>query len=66
MTASAVAARAASQVRSDGDQRFIFVMNFAPEKRQIDLGDRTLTDLFTGEEMSGVVAMEGFGVKVLR
>ncbi len=55
-----------AQVRSDGDQRFVFVMNFAPEKRRIDLGERQMTDLLTGETVSGVQEMEGFGVMVMR
>ena len=29
-----------AQVRSDGEQRFVFIMNFASETRPVDLGDR--------------------------
>ncbi len=54
-----------AQVRSDGTQRFVFLMNFASDARQIDLGAREMTDLLTGEEVSGVVEMAGFCVKVL-
>ncbi len=54
-----------AQVRSDGEQRFVFLMNFASDARQIDLGTREMTDLLTGKTVSGIVEMTGFGVKVL-
>ena len=55
-----------AQVRSDGEQRFVFIMNFSPDKRRIDLGDRRMTDLLTGETVSGVKEIESFGVMVVR
>ena len=37
-----------AQKRSDGDNDFIFVMNFAGDQRTVDLGDEELTDMIDG------------------
>jgi beta-galactosidase len=54
-----------AQVRSDGKQRFVFLMNFASDARPIDLGEQEMTDLLTSETVSGIIEMTGHGVKVL-
>ncbi len=53
-------------VRSDEKTTFLFVMNFAPEGRRIDLGDDGWTDAVSGGSVPARIEMKGYGVKVLR
>ncbi|MGE5557309.1 MAG: beta-galactosidase [Bacillota bacterium] len=52
--------------RSDGKQDFIFVMNFRAESRKINLGKEKFADVITGAEISGVLEVGGYGVKVMK
>ena len=54
-----------AQLRTDGEQRYIFVMNFNAEPTSLDLGVATYTDLLTGDTLSGVVELATYDVKVL-
>jgi beta-galactosidase len=44
-----------AQVRSDGEHRYIFVMNFNPTPVQLDLGALTSTSLLTGLPVTGPI-----------
>lgn len=54
-----------AQLRSDGERTYVFVMNFNAEPTQLDLGEQTYTDLLTGDELTGVVELATYDVKVL-
>ncbi len=54
-----------AQLRTDGETKYIFVMNFNAEPVVIDLGAATYTDLLTGETLSGAVELGVYDVKVL-
>jgi beta-galactosidase len=54
-----------AQLRTDGEQRFVFLMNFKPETINVDLGQLAFTDKLTGAPVSGRVAMDPYGVMVL-
>ncbi len=54
-----------AQLRTDGENKFIFLMNFNNHPTPIDLGDTTYTDLLTGEIHSGTVDLDVYDVKVL-
>jgi beta-galactosidase len=53
-------------VRGDEKNMFLFVMNFAPEVRRVDLGAPGWTDAVTGAAVAGRVEMPAYGVRVLR
>lgn len=53
-----------ANVRTDGEREFVFLLNFAPEPRSVEVG-AGLTDLLTGESAPAVVALGGYGVAVL-
>ena len=54
-----------AQLRTDGESRFVFVMNFNDHAVKVQL-DATYTDLLGGGEVSGVLELERYGVRVLR
>ena len=55
-----------AQKRSDGQNDYIFVMNFAGDEKKVDLGDADLVDLVNGGEVKGEVVIPGYGVKILK
>jgi beta-galactosidase len=54
-----------AQVRTDGERRFAFVMNFNAAPARVDLGDAAYTDLLTGAQVTGEVELNTYGVMVL-
>ncbi len=54
-----------AQYRADGQNRYIFIMNFNAEKKEISLNG-IYTDLLTEEERQGVLELTPFDVKVLK
>jgi beta-galactosidase len=55
-----------AQVRADGRQKVIFLMNFEPTTQTIDLGAYHYQDVLAAETVSGVLQLEGYGWRVLR
>jgi len=54
-----------AQLRTDGNRRFVFLMNFNPGPTTVDLGSASRTDLLTGATVQGPTALPGYGVLVL-
>lgn len=54
-----------AQLRSDGEHRYVFLMNFYAGPTRVDLGEAAYTDLLTGETLTGVIALAPYDVKVL-
>lgn len=54
-----------AQVRTDGKKEVIFLLNFARERRIVDLGTAGLRDALTGQSRSGRASLEGYGFLVL-
>ncbi|MFC4402746.1 beta-galactosidase [Gracilibacillus xinjiangensis] len=55
-----------AQVRTDGENEFIFLMNFSNQMKKVILPDRNYRDLLTGESLPKSITLENFNVKVLR
>lgn len=55
-----------AQKRTDGDNDFIFVMNFADEEKLVDLGDTDFVDMIDGGEVKGEVTLPGYGIRILK
>jgi beta-galactosidase len=53
-----------AQLRTDGERRFVFLMNFNESEATVVL-DRDYTDLLTGKSCDGSVSLPPFGVLVL-
>jgi beta-galactosidase len=54
-----------AQLRTDGETKYVFLMNFNAEPVVIDLGAATYTDLLTGATLTGAVELGVYDVKVL-
>jgi beta-galactosidase len=54
-----------AQLRTDGERRYVFLMNFNAHPVSVDLGDAACTDLLTDVQVSGSVALDVYGVMVL-
>ena len=54
-----------AQLRTDGERRFVFVMNFNAAPARVELGDGAYTDLLMGAAVRGALEMARYGVAVL-
>ncbi|MBN1287596.1 MAG: beta-galactosidase [Anaerolineae bacterium] len=54
-----------AQARTDGAQDFVFVMNFAPAERTVELGPQPYRDILSGEPATGSITLGAYGVRVL-
>ncbi len=52
--------------RTDGRREFLFVMNFTGDAQAVQLGGASMTDMISGERVSGAITLPGFGARVLR
>ena len=55
-----------AQVRSDGENRFVFVMNFNAAPASVTLDSGVYESLISGEKIQGVLSLAGYGVDVLK
>jgi beta-galactosidase len=55
-----------AQLRGDGQNNYIFVMNFNPAPVEINLGKSTFTNLLNGQTVSGMLSLASFGVEILQ
>jgi beta-galactosidase len=54
-----------AQWRTDGRQKFLFLMNFEPTAQEVDLGPGGYQDVLAAESVRGVLQLEGYGLRVL-
>jgi len=54
-----------AQMRTDGRRRFVFLMNFTPDERTVDLGAETFRDLLAGTDVTGATSMSPYAVMAL-
>ncbi|WP_168123501.1 beta-galactosidase [Paenibacillus sp. HB172176] len=55
-----------AQARTDGENDYVFVMNFSGRAQEIRLDDRRYTDLETGEPSGPKLALDANGVRILK
>lgn len=55
-----------AQVRTDGRQRYLFLMNFEPTPQEVELGQGRYQDILSAECVAGVLQLAGYGWRVLR
>ena len=55
-----------AQMRTDGENYYVFVMNFSEENNTVVLDDNKYVDMLTNEEVSGELKLNKYGVKVLK
>ena len=54
-----------AQLRTDGERRFVFLMNFNPTPATVELGTISGTDLLTGAPLQTRAELPAYGVIVL-
>jgi len=54
-----------AQLRTDGETRFVFLMNFSNAEQTVEL-DAEYTDVLTGDAVAGAATLARYGVMVLR
>ncbi|GAE92234.1 hypothetical protein JCM21714_1219 [Gracilibacillus boraciitolerans JCM 21714] len=55
-----------AQIRTDGENEFLFLMNFSNETKKINLHNQLYQDILNGDEVNTSISLDGFSVKVLR
>ncbi|MGM0920361.1 MAG: beta-galactosidase [Bacillota bacterium] len=55
-----------AQLRTDGENDYVFVMNFSSAQQTVELGNDTYTDMLKKEEVSGQMDLPLYGVAVLK
>ncbi len=54
------------QKRTDGENDYIFILNFTGDEQELNMKSvNELTDIFTGEEITGQIKLGAYGVKIL-
>ena len=53
-------------MRTDGTGKFCFLMNFTACDQTVDLGEQSYADMLAGQDVSGQISLEPYGVKILR
>jgi len=55
-----------AQVRSDGEKDFVFILNFEPQEKNININDAIFKDMLTFEKITGVIALPPYGFKIMQ
>ena len=55
-----------AQKRSNGKNKFTFVMNFTEEEKTVSLGKEEYVDMLSGESVSKEIQLDKYGVKILK
>lgn len=55
-----------AQMRTDGANDYVFIMNFTQEEKVIGLDDRDYFDLVADKIIEGEIKLPGYGVKILK
>jgi beta-galactosidase len=55
-----------AQLRADGKNEYLFLLNFTQETQELELGSASLDDLLSGRATSGKMVLPPYGLGVLR
>jgi beta-galactosidase len=54
-----------AQMRTDGEYDFVFLLNFQPATRKVNLGREAFTDMTSGQNVKGNVTLPAYGSLIL-
>ena len=54
-----------AQLRTDGQRKFIFLMNFDKEEKSMELNNSEYINMLNGEKIIGTIHILGYGIKIL-
>lgn len=55
-----------AQMRTDGKNKFIFLLNFIESEKKIEINDLNCTDLLSGEKINNAITLSPYGIKILK
>lgn len=55
-----------AQMRSNGEDDYIFIMNFSEENKKVALDNKEYIDLLSGKEVKEKITLDKYGFKVLK
>jgi beta-galactosidase len=55
-----------AHLRTDGKDEFVFLLNFQPASRKVNLGRNGAADMLTGKTVKGMVSLPAYGSLILR
>ncbi|MGO9243370.1 MAG: beta-galactosidase [Verrucomicrobiia bacterium] len=55
-----------AQLRTDGKDDFVFLLNFQSKPRKVNLGRESVADMLTGKTVNGTVTLPAYGSLLLR
>ncbi|GAB2558038.1 beta-galactosidase [Gracilibacillus alcaliphilus] len=55
-----------AQIRTDGTNDYLFLMNFSDRPKEVLLEESVYTDLFSGEQVTNSVRLTGLGISLLK
>ncbi|SER90838.1 beta-galactosidase [Gracilibacillus ureilyticus] len=55
-----------AQVRTDGENDYVFLMNFSKQSKVINLSDEEYEDMLTGDKVTKSVMLNSYDVKVIK
>lgn len=55
-----------AQMRTDGKNKFIFLLNFIESEKKIEINDLNCIDLLTGEKINNEITLSPYGIKILK
>jgi beta-galactosidase len=55
-----------AQIRSDGKDDFVFLLNFQPATRKVSLGRVSFSDMVSGKRVKGTATLPAYGSLILR
>jgi beta-galactosidase len=53
-------------MRTDGKNDFLFLLNFQPAARKVNLGRETFTDIVADKGVRGMVTLPAYGSLIVR
>lgn len=55
-----------AQLRTDGENDYVFIMNFSEEPNSVDIGGKQTVELLSGKSLSGTVGLKPYEVMILK
>jgi len=55
-----------AQLRTDGENDYVFIMNFNGSEQKVQMDERSYSDLLTGEVMTEELTLASYGIRILK
>ena len=55
-----------AQMRSNGENKYTFVMNFTEDEKLVSLGKEEYMDMLSGEKVTKDISLSKYGIRILK